>query len=240
MLHVVCLKWGNKYPADYVNRLYGMVARNLKQPFTFHCMTENPTEIRDEVNILALPELGLQGWWYKLYLFKQDFFGLEGQVLFLDLDVVITGNLDALIDYSKDKLCISEDERAGDYNSSVMCFKLGTMNYVWESFWHQREKIITSLHGDQDWIQQICVDAVIYPKPLIVSFKYDCQSRARFGGGKLGKWLRSNGWFKPVKQSQVPTNTLIVLFHGKPDPEDVMDSSYDKYRYSPWIKEHWR
>ena len=240
MLHVVCLKWGTKYPADYVNRLYRMVERNLTHSFTFHCVTEDSTGILDEVNILDLPDLGLKGWWYKLYLFKQNFYGLEGQVLFLDLDVVITGPLDSLVHYSENKLCISEDERPGDYNSSVMCFKLGSMSYVWESFWHQREKIIKTLHGDQDWIQQVCVDAIIYPKPLIVSFKYDCHSRAKFGGGKVGRWLRNKGWFKPTKQSRVPPNTLIVLFHGKPDPEDVMDSSYDKYRHSPWIKEYWR
>ena len=25
------MKWGNKYPADYVNRLYSMVARNMQR-----------------------------------------------------------------------------------------------------------------------------------------------------------------------------------------------------------------
>ena len=240
MLHVVCLKWGTKYPADYVNRLYNMVERNLTIPFIFHCMTENKEGINPAVNILELPELGLKGWWYKLYLFKEDFYGLEGQVLFLDLDVVITGSLDLLINHSPDKLCISADEKPGDYNSSIMCFKLGSMPYVWESFWAQREEVVQQLHGDQDWIQKVCVDAVIYPKPLIVSFKYDCDSRARFGGGALGKWFRKKGLFKPQKHSKVPSGTAIVLFHGKPDPEDVMDSSYDKYRYSPWIKEYWK
>jgi hypothetical protein len=202
-------------------------------------MTENSHGLVDGINILALPNLDLKGWWYKLYLFKQDFYGLQGKVLFLDLDVVITGALDPLINFNPTKLCISPDERAGNYNSSVMCFELGAMPYVWDAFWHQREKIIQNYHGDQDWVQQICVDAIIYPKPMVVSYKYDCQSRAKFGGGALGKKLRQKGWFKPKKHAQLPSNASIVLFHGKPDPEDVMDTSYDKYRHAPWVKDYW-
>lgn len=240
MIHVVCLKWGTKYSPDYVNRLYNMVSRTMNLPFQFHCMTENSQGINNKINILDLPDLGLQGWWYKLYLFKEDFFGLKGQVLFLDLDVVITGILDSIVNYDPQKLCISPDEKPGDYNSSVMCFELGSMRYVWESFWAQKEKIIKQFHGDQDWIQQICLDAIIYPKPLIVSYKYDCESRAKYAGGSLGKWLRKKELFKPKKVSELPKGASIVLFHGKPDPEDVMQTSYDKYRYAPWIKEYWK
>jgi hypothetical protein len=28
----ICINWGTKYGADYVNRLYGMVARNPSNP----------------------------------------------------------------------------------------------------------------------------------------------------------------------------------------------------------------
>lgn len=240
MVNVVCLKWGVKYSPEYVNRLYGMVASQLKQPFKFYCMTEDNSGIRDEVNILPLPDLGLQGWWYKLYLFNSDFFGLQGRVLFLDLDVVITGSLDDMLAYSPESFCISPDEKEGDYNSSVMSFELGSMPYVWESFWAQKEVITKSMHGDQDWVQHICLDAKIYPKPYVMSFKYDCESRAKFGGGGLGRWLRKKGYFVPKKQAVLPEGTSIVLFHGKPDPEDVMDGPYDKYRYAPWVKEYWK
>jgi hypothetical protein len=56
----------------------------------------------------------------------------------------------------------------------------------------------------------------------------------------LGRWLRKKGYFRPKKQAVLPEGTSIVLFHGKPDPEDVMDGPYDKYRYTPWIKEYWK
>lgn len=240
MLNVVCLKWGEKYSTEYVNRLYSMVSSQLKQEFEFYCMTESPSGIIDEVNILPLPNLGLEGWWYKLYLFSSDFFGLQGRVLFLDLDVVITGSIDALLGYSSKCFCISPDEKEGDYNSSVMSFELGSMPYVWESFWAQKEIITQTMHGDQDWVQHICRNAKIYPKPFVVSFKYDCKSRAKFGGGSLGKWLRKKGYFVPKKEAVLPKGTSIVLFHGKPDPEDVMDKPFDKYRYAPWVSTYWK
>ena len=88
------MKWGDKFPAEYVNRLYGMVARNLNLPFRFVCFTENSDGIRDEVEIQNLPELDLppgapERGWRKLTVFKKDFGGLKGKTLFLDLDVVI-------------------------------------------------------------------------------------------------------------------------------------------------------
>ncbi|RHY38782.1 hypothetical protein DYB30_013912 [Aphanomyces astaci] len=43
---VVCVKWGVKYGADYVNKLYRGVARHLKSvPFTFCCLTDDPAGI---------------------------------------------------------------------------------------------------------------------------------------------------------------------------------------------------
>ena len=52
---IVCIKWGTKYPAYYVNRLYAGVRKNLSGPFEFYCMTDDPAGIREEVKILDLP-----------------------------------------------------------------------------------------------------------------------------------------------------------------------------------------
>ena len=59
VVNIICMKWGDKFPAEYVNRLYGMVERSLSLPFRFVCFTENSNDIRDEVEIQALPELDL-------------------------------------------------------------------------------------------------------------------------------------------------------------------------------------
>ena len=40
-MNIICMKWGNKFPVEYVNRLYAMVSRNMIGDFRFVCFTEN-------------------------------------------------------------------------------------------------------------------------------------------------------------------------------------------------------
>ncbi len=36
-VNIICMKWGDKYGAEYVNKLYAMVKRNITIPFQFVC-----------------------------------------------------------------------------------------------------------------------------------------------------------------------------------------------------------
>ncbi len=47
--NIICIKWGTKYPAYYVNRLYAGIQRHLNRPFRFFCVTDDATDIRPEV-----------------------------------------------------------------------------------------------------------------------------------------------------------------------------------------------
>ncbi|GAH56014.1 unnamed protein product, partial [marine sediment metagenome] len=42
MITVCCLKVGDKYSSEYVNKLYSMVERNLTVEHDFICITDNP------------------------------------------------------------------------------------------------------------------------------------------------------------------------------------------------------
>ena len=106
---------GDKLPVEYVNRLYAMVSRNMDAKFRFVCFTENSTGIRPEEEIQELPELEFppgspERGWRKLTVFKKDFGGLFGPTLFLDLDVVIVGNLDVFLHQPGDFL-IAHDKK---------------------------------------------------------------------------------------------------------------------------------
>lgn len=94
---VICMKWGDKFGPEYVNRLYSMVSRNLTLPFKFVCFTDNGAGINRNVEIRPLPDMALpdgkERGWRKLSTFRDDI-GLSGRVLFLDLDTVIVGNID--------------------------------------------------------------------------------------------------------------------------------------------------
>ena len=54
-VNVLCLKWGTYYGPEYVNRLYAGVRRNLKRPFRFVCVTDNPAGLRPEVETVPFP-----------------------------------------------------------------------------------------------------------------------------------------------------------------------------------------
>src|ERR1700761_6375637 len=60
VVNVICTKWGDLYSPEYVNKLYGMVARNLKRPFRFVCVTDDPRDgIRPEVETIPMPRIDL-------------------------------------------------------------------------------------------------------------------------------------------------------------------------------------
>ena len=240
MINVICLKWGNKYSADYVNRLLNMVKYNISSPFNFYCLTDDKKNLADGVIAVDLPDIPLEGWWFKLYLFKDGLLSLKdgSKILFLDLDIIITGNIDPLFTYDQETLCISSDINESRYNSSVMFFKTGKFGFIWDSFYIQKDWIMEKMHGDQDWIEYIYKGATIYPKSMIKSFKIDLNSKTPYSFGKLGKNLRKRfPKLAPKGETPYPEKTAIVLFHGKPDPKDVMEIAYDKYRKAPWIKD---
>ena len=238
---IICLKWGTKYPAEYVNRLYRMINNHLTIPFEFYCITDDSNGLYPEVNVLDLEiEEGLKGWWYKLQLFKTDFYGLSGQAMFVDLDVVIINNIDPLFETNKNDFMIIRDLKPGlIYNSSVFKLELGSQPHVWEEFLADKESIIARMHGDQDWISEVVNDAKLWPKNWVVSFKKECNARNKNSYGALGRFLRSKGFFLPKGEAVPPKEAKIVYFHGKPDPHDVAETSYEMWRKAPWIKKEW-
>ena len=159
MNHVVCVKWGNKYPANYVNVLKSMVARHTTVPYTFHCLTDDPAGIDQDVNIVKLPnDPCIKTWWSKLWMFAPEM-PVKGNILFFDLDVVIFDNIDELFTKDAGKFMIIRDFnrcRIKDWklsNSSVMRWQSGTMDYLWKEFREKPSVVMQNNHGDQKQIK---------------------------------------------------------------------------------------
>ena len=70
---ITCLKIGDKFTSDYVNKLYTMVRHQTDAPF--FCFTDNPEGIIDGVNVVLIDVSEYLTWknwwaaWYKLFLF---------------------------------------------------------------------------------------------------------------------------------------------------------------------------
>ena len=89
MYNVICVKFGTKYSADFVNKLYNDIKRLTVSEFKFFCYTDDATGIDPEVNvILPLGRPTLKGVWNKLRLFDPAM-GLVGKTYYFDLDVKI-------------------------------------------------------------------------------------------------------------------------------------------------------
>ena len=194
------MKWGDKFPAEYVNRLYGMVSRNLSMPFRFVCFTENSDNIRQEVEIQPLPELDLpanapERGWRKLTVFRENFGGLTGKTLFLDLDVVIVGNLDDFFTHPGEFLIAHDKKRPAkiEGNSSVFRFEIGKYPKILSYFEKNSEQVKQEVRHEQAYlsreIHKLC-ELEYWPDQWVPSFKYRC----------CPSWFKS--WFQaPFIQS---------------------------------------
>ena len=232
------MKLGDKFPANYVNRLYGMVERNLSLPFRFVCFTENNDDIRGEVEIQPLPELDLpanapERGWRKLTVFKKSFGGLNGQTLFLDLDVVIVGSLDKFFTYPGEFLIAHDKKnpRKIEGNSSVFRFEIGQYPQILEYFEKNSELVKSEVRHEQAYLSREIHKLGklgYWPDEWVPSFKYRC----------CPSWIKS--WFKAPF---IPNKAKIIIFHGLPNPPEAIKGISGKwYRHiqpSPWIAEHW-
>ncbi|MBN9338496.1 MAG: glycosyltransferase, partial [Comamonadaceae bacterium] len=165
--HVLCMKWGTKYGPEYVNRLYAMVRRHLSGDFNFVCLTDDATGIRPEVQCLPIPPLNLHlkpgqrdGAWKKLTTFEADLHGLRGTALFLDVDVVIVGSLDAFFEHPGEFLIIHDYPRFWRFgqritgNSSVYRFKLGAHADVLEYFRAHMDEVQAHNRNEQTFLSR--------------------------------------------------------------------------------------
>lgn len=150
--NVICVKWGDKFSAEHVNRLYRMAKGNISLPFTFYCYTDDPTGIDTHVVTMQL-QTGLEVWWNKMYLFDENH--MMGINLFLDLDVVIQKNIDNLFEKAVHNKLTLIDRSVFDtvqeymYNSSIMVWYANEMLDLYTKFSGMPDTW-TSLYGGID------------------------------------------------------------------------------------------
>ena len=114
IVNILTLKWGVKYGPEYVNCLFAGVKRNLQREFRFLCFTDNADDLVSDIEIHPLPELDVpEPWkktpWLKLALFRDGLADLKGPSIFMDIDILITGQLDDLFDWHPGRRCIIRD-----------------------------------------------------------------------------------------------------------------------------------
>jgi hypothetical protein len=150
------------------------------------------------------------GWWSKLEIFRV----VDGPTLYLDLDTVVVGNIDHLVNLPQDFAAIRNFHDPYMIGSAVMWFK-GPMKWVYDKFcekpfkwieYHERKRDGPYL-GDQAFIWNALGRKVeTLPMETIKSYKFHCKEG-------------------------LPKEAALVCFGGQPKATDVK---------ADWLDKHWK
>ena len=237
-VNIICMKWGDKYDASYVNKLYNMVSRNLSIEFRFICLTDDNSGFKPAIESFDIPKLNLpkgipERGWTKLVTFSKHISDIKGQCLFLDLDLIIVNNIDELFDRPGDFYIIKDFIRRDvTGNSSVYRFEMGKFPDVLENFEKNFEKIRTKFRNEQEYLSYYMQkehSLNYWPLDWCQSFKKHCVQR---------------GLKQFFLAPSLPPEAKVIIFHGKPNPPEALVGKsgkwYRKVLPTPWIAEHWR
>jgi len=196
MTKTVCvLRSGGEFGPDHVRWL-------ARQVPGLHCMSD--------VHVSGVPNIPLRhrwlGWWAKMELFRP---GPPHDLLYLDLDTVVLGDLAPLIDAAGGRTTLLSDfYRPAQPASGLMYIAHADKAKVWRHWCrspagHMARASTTACWGDQGILRQVLGDGVQRWQDVapgqVVSYKAHCRRG-------------------------VPAGADVVCFHGNPRPWDAKQS----------------
>ncbi len=249
--NVICIKWGTKYSADDVNTLYRMARHNCgAYDLQFFCFTDDSTNFDENIIVRPLPVLNVAPEDNRFYYKKEAALcddalgGLTGErVFFLDLDVVITGSLEALFDYPKadEFITINDWNTKGNHVGQASCYSwvVGTLGYVKADFEAEPKRWIEKFGtASQEYLSYKVIEKTgklnFWPAEWVQSFKFNC----------LPVWYK-RAFIMPTMKG----DARILVFHGDPKATDAIKGIwcdkvplikrlYKTIRPSPWIAKY--
>ncbi len=181
MQKIICMKWGKKYSSIYVNKLYHSIIKFTKKPTKLICFTDDKKGINENILCKPLPNITLpdilkNSPWKKLSIWQYPLFDIQGEVLFLDLDLVITGNLDRFFEYKKNDYCVIENwTQKGSNIGNTSCFKfnIGKHKYIYDDFQKNPIAIFKRYRIEQVYISKTIKSHFFWPDDWCKSFKHN-------------------------------------------------------------------
>lgn len=224
MLTICTWLWGEKYSIQDVIKLKFGFKRNLRQPHRFLLMTERerPLISLDGVERHAIKDPDLTkviGCFARLRMFDygwQKNRGIDDRLVCIDLDVVITAELDALFNRPESFVILSGANSVNPcpFNGSVMMLRPGHHGEVWNKFSLDAASKIPyhQFPDDQGWLFKMIPNAATW--------------KAGFESGIYA--FKKPGW--PMSD-HLPLDARIVVFPGKRSPA--------KFTHLKWVRNNW-
>lgn len=241
---VICMKWGAAYGAAYANTLHSMVRRHTTRPLRFVCFTDDPTGLDPAIETKPLPVIDLPDshrWkaWRKIALLQPRLDDLSGKVLFLDLDVVITGGIDDFFDFEPAATyCVIENWTqmgSGIGNTSVFRLEVGAHTEVYDTLMSDPAATVLAHPNSQTFQSRTIASRTFWPAPWCVSFKHSLLPRFPLNY---------------VRTAPLPADAKVICFTGYPNPDHARDGVWPEkiwykrlrkqLRPTPWIAKHWQ
>jgi hypothetical protein len=252
-LNIICYKWGTRYSAHEVNILYASVHRHLGVPFRFFCLTDDPSGLRAEIEPREIPARARIGNGPKIYTFSEGFLGLgpDEHVVSLDIDVVIVGSLDFLLEHpERDFVIARHRSKKSISRGHGACYRVrvGSQREVWDRFIADPQAAAATFPGrkdvnafsEQKWLEHIYRgrDLQFFPEGKVISFRRDCRALAPSFrlGESAGRWLS----LAMLGEARLPgAGEAVVSFAGLTKPRDVIDHHHLHLRRAPFVKQFW-
>jgi len=200
----------------YVNNLYYGVKRFANQPFDFICFTNESLEVDSAIELRRFPLVTRRGVLPRVYMFSSKAGLGNSQVLCIDLDVVIVGDLGPLMDY-RGLFCARSKFKEGEeykLDGDVMSFRAGkeAEEVFWDPFIANVNRAVAETQGrERYWVRKCAND---------IADRWD-----HIAPGTVLSYKRHLGHGKSI-----PEGAAIVSCHGYPRPHQVKDA---------WIKQYW-
>jgi lipopolysaccharide biosynthesis glycosyltransferase len=193
----------------------------------FHVFTDDVTGLPQKPDwvIHHLPKWGLpqiKAWWYKLEIFNPARALPKGRNLYLDLDVIVTGDLRDMWTFAAHDFVICRDFNRtfirdfNQCNSSVMVWSDDSLSWVYEDFLKNKDIIMRKHRGDQDYINEKITQRSWLPDEWALSYRWEVWR----GGHKDGKTSQYH-LEEPV--SVIPEDCKMIVFHGQPKPHEITE-----------------
>lgn len=222
-INILCVRFGNKYGIEYVERLRNMVSRHITVPYKFICLTDSNINLQGVTNIVQRSAGYTKGWWHKVHMFDPSL-PISGRILYFDLDVVIHNNIDKLTYFmNRDFVGIRDFNRKfhpswKHLNSSVLAWNHGFLSDIFLKF-KENPAIAQRLHGDQDWIFKCARDRLnFWPDEWVQSYKWEIRRKEEL------TLVNGKRRFRNTNNNVVTSpECSVAVFHGDPNPSEVQD-----------------
>ena len=221
---IVCINWGTKYGAPYINRLYEMVRANITPPFRFVAFTDTRTGVHPDIDCFDLPDMpgfmpkNTIGQWPKSRLWAPELGDLAGPFLFVDLDVTITGSLDPFFEFGAPGDVVVARNVAKPFQklgqTSIYRMPVGALAPLQAMFAADPQAVADKYRFEQHFVTKNAPNGVkFWTGTWVRHFRIECIPK-----------FPLNYFFAP----KLPRDTRVVIFAGSMNPPDAIAGQYNK------------